>query len=312
MAFVFGTRDRDFLPTHDLPTTPKHPDSLLVKRLLRLTRLAFRPSPTSIRYIYPTLILISIIREFFSYQVGITLSRFYVVIPNRNLEDLLRLIGWCLLFFFGLGVALGATHYAGGVLALRARQSIATWLHAKYLRRGALYEVLYGHNGIDNPDMRITQDLDKFCEQLRKVIEDLTITPLLLIYYTYQTYLIAGPLAPLTIYTFFLTTFLLSRYILRPLASLVAKRERAEGDLRYLHVHVRTEAESIAMMRGEEAERRRLDGALEVALGVQGVIVGWEAGLKVVTSGISYVGSMLPYCLIAVPIFRGEFEGLPK
>ncbi|KAJ3047678.1 ATP-binding cassette sub- D member 4, partial [Rhizophlyctis rosea] len=142
-------------------------------------------------------------------------------------------------------------------------------------------------------------------------MENIAIEPILLVYYTYATYQIAGYEAPLLIYTYFITTFFLSKFLLSPLTRLVASRERAEGDLRFLHVNVRKEAESIAMVRGEKAERERLDGAFGVAMELQKRVVKMEGWLKVVTTGIDYVGSMMPYCVIAVPVFAGKYDDLP-
>lgn len=64
------------------------------------------------------------------------------------------------------------------------------------------YFVINSNKNIDNPwglyevasnfmhvfrDQRITQDVDRFCNQLSQSMPDLVIAPLVVAYYTYQT-----------------------------------------------------------------------------------------------------------------------------
>ncbi|KAJ3281556.1 ATP-binding cassette sub- D member 4 [Borealophlyctis nickersoniae] len=198
-------------------------------------------------------------------------------------------------------------------MVVRARLSITNWLHQNYVKPDALYHVAGGADGggLDNPDMRITQDVDRLCEQLRHVLEELAIEPLLMAYYTYAVASVGGAFSPLFIYAYFCVTFLFCRVLVGPLLGLVAQRERAEGDLRFHHVRVRTHAEAISMMRGEEIERLKLDARLDTAIRLQKRIVFREMILKLGTECVNYGGAILPYCIIAVPIFAGKYDHLP-
>ena len=37
-------------------------------------------------------------------------------------------------------------------------------------------------------DQRLTQDVDKFCQELKKVVPQVVIAPFVIVYYTYKTY----------------------------------------------------------------------------------------------------------------------------
>lgn len=37
-------------------------------------------------------------------------------------------------------------------------------------------------------DQRLTQDVDKFCQELKKVVPQVVIAPFVIAYYTYETY----------------------------------------------------------------------------------------------------------------------------
>ncbi|KAJ3214913.1 ATP-binding cassette sub- D member 4 [Dinochytrium kinnereticum] len=164
----------------------------------------------------------------------------------------------------------------------------------------------------DNPDQTITQDVDKLGEQLRRILESLVIDPFLIIYYTYQTYALArSPLGPLIIYLYFILSALTCRLAMNPLIPLIYRKERAEGDFRFVHVHLRTHAESVALMGGHEAERGRLNAFLERVLGLQRRVLDRSVVLKCVTELVNYLGACLAYLVIAVPVFDGTLDGVP-
>lgn len=54
-----------------------------------------------------------------------------------------------------------------------------------------------------------------------------------------------------------------------PVARLVFRQERLEGDLRFAHLRLREYASEVAQYGAAPAERRHLDGTLEAALANQ-------------------------------------------
>ncbi|KAJ3110265.1 ATP-binding cassette sub- D member 4 [Phlyctochytrium bullatum] len=163
----------------------------------------------------------------------------------------------------------------------------------------------------DNPDQTIAQDVDKLGEQVRRILDTLVIDPFVIIYYTYQTYAIIGsPVGPALVYAYFVVTALACRWAMTPLVPLIYRKERAEGDFRFVHVHVRANAEAVALMGGQARERGRLDGFLGRVLGMQRRVVDRAAGLKVVTEMINYLGACLGYLIIAIPVFDGTLDGV--
>ena len=95
----------------------------------------------------------------------------------------------------------------------------------------------------------------------------LIIDPLLILYYTYQTYLISGTLlSPVIVLIFFIATTALCRIFMIRLVPLVYLKERAEGDLRWLHSRLREWAECVVLIGGEKAEEIRLDDATKTTI----------------------------------------------
>ncbi|KAF9945181.1 ATP-binding cassette sub- D member 4, partial [Modicella reniformis] len=198
------------------------------------------------------------------------------------------------------------------LISLESRRSLTLYFHKIYLRPKLFYRILFMHDDeVDNPDQRITQDIDKMSETLRRMVADLVITPLLVIFYTFQCWQMAGYTGPLFIYGFFFVSVFISRLLVNPVVDAVFYKESAEGYFRYLHVRFRQFAESITFSRGENEAKHSADEMLEILLRVQLEVVYKEIPLQFLQQGVSYFASILSYVIIAVPIFWGTYDHLP-
>lgn len=158
------------------------------------------------------------------------------------------------------------------------------------------------------------------------------IWPFLVAYYTYKSAALGGPLAPIIIYGFFLVGTAINTIVAAFLVGFIFKQERLEGNFRFLHVSFRTSAEPIAFLDGVETERIRLEESLALVIGNQSVVVNRTALVKciylptsslflidrilmlffflVFTNLFSYLGSILSYAIVAIPLFSGQYDDL--
>ncbi|ORY48548.1 hypothetical protein BCR33DRAFT_714312 [Rhizoclosmatium globosum] len=162
---------------------------------------------------------------------------------------------------------------------------------------------------LDNPDQTIADDVNKLSEQLStSLIQAITI-PVLIVYYTYQTYnLTQTAIAPFLMYLFFLVTASVCRMAMNPIVPAVYAKEQREGDFRFNHVHVRTKAEAIAMMHSEFSEKKRLDTLLDVLVKVSYTVLRRNAPLNYCMRVTDYLGAVLSYLIISIPVFDGTFD----
>ncbi|KAJ3105195.1 hypothetical protein HDU97_008349 [Phlyctochytrium planicorne] len=164
----------------------------------------------------------------------------------------------------------------------------------------------------DNPDQTIAQDIDKLGDQTRELLENLVVDPLVIMFYTYQVYMVSRSLlSPFLVYLYFAISVYFTGATMRPLIPLIYQRERAEGDFRFVHVHLRQHAESVAVLGGQKEERKRLDMYLSKVLVWQRRVLERSALLKCLTECINYLGSCVSYIITAVPIFDGTLDGKP-
>jgi ATP-binding cassette subfamily D (ALD) protein 4 len=113
---------------------------------------------------------------------------------------------------------------------------------------------------------------------------------------------------PLIIYAFFVISALICKWLMTPVVPLVYSKEKAEGNFRHAHTYLRDQSESVAMLRGEENERFRLTRLLKQLVSAQLKVLKKSIWLMFATESVSYVGAILAYLIMAVPIFDGTFD----
>lgn len=96
-----------------------------------------------------------------------------------------------------------------------------------------------------------------------------------------------------------------------PIVNYVYQRERAEGFFRFHHIHVRTNAESIAFMSGGQVEEKIANARLQELIRAQESVILREFFLQIATNCSSYLGSIVSFLVLAVPVFAGVYDYLP-
>ncbi|KAF9362318.1 ATP-binding cassette sub- D member 4 [Mortierella sp. NVP85] len=287
-------------------------DLLFIRRMWHFAKILLK-MPSRVGWLYLIMTIFCCLNEVIVYYVGTIPSRYYKVLGDRDRASFWRLLFTSLGTVFLAGFGKCGVFFLGSLISLESRRTLTLHFHKLYLRTKLFYRILFMHDEeLDNPDQRITQDIEKMSETLRKMVEDLIITPLLVLFYTYQCWKMAGYTGVLGIYLYFLISVILSRILINPIVDAVFYKESAEGYFRYLHVRFRQFAESITFSRGEGEAKHSADEMLEVLLRVQLDVIYKEMPLKFLQQGVSYFGSILSYVIIAIPIFMGSYDHLPS
>ncbi|KAI8614147.1 ABC transporter transmembrane region 2-domain-containing protein [Chytriomyces sp. MP71] len=166
-----------------------------------------------------------------------------------------------------------------------------------------------GPSKLDNPDQTIAHDAEKFSEMVAQITIDAITVPFLIVYYTIETYKITGTIWSAIIITlFFLVSWSVCRLAMNPVVPAVYAKEKLEGDFRFNHVHVRTEAEAIAMMHTESSEKRRLDSLLDSVIEISYKVIWKKAPLNYAMELTMYLAAIVSYVVVSVPVFDGTFD----
>ncbi|RDD36376.1 ATP-binding cassette sub-family D member 4 [Trichoplax sp. H2] len=320
-------------------------DRRFLRRLyLILTKVVFSSWLTSTSFLLFLLLGASIIEEWIIYQVGLIPSHFYTVLTERDANGFYRLIWISVVYIITTATAKGARIYVSQVLYVTSRRILSLQLHKKYFDDDSYYQLHFLHPEIDNPDQRISQDVDRFCQKMSTIIPKIIVSVFVISYYTYQTYVSAGYTGPVSIYTYFIVCAIINRFIIARLVKIIVLQEQCEGDFRYRHMLIRSNAECIAFSHGGYTEGVKTNSKLQNLLATQYKLVNKELILHrkyancntvflllimhnsyhylkardsnfkfacaVFVNLFDYLGSIMSYMIIGFPIINGMYDGV--
>ncbi|KAJ1884783.1 hypothetical protein LPJ66_010441, partial [Kickxella alabastrina] len=279
---------------------------LLFRRLRRIAHVLHQSSG---RIALRCLLLLSakLASEGVFYYSGKLPSEFYRVLGDRDRSAFFPLLVRCFLIVALAGACQAALALLSGLLGVHMRVALTAYTHRRYVSAGVLYPVV-SRGLVDNPDQRVTQDIERLTGSLATILPELLIAPFLIAYYTVKCWAMSGVIGPLSIYFYFVLGVLISRCAMPPVIRQVYLLERAEGDFRFAHLRMAEFAESIAFFSGESREQQAIDANLHAVATVQRRLLGSQFWLSMVTQVFSYLGSTVSYVIIAIPIFMGRYD----
>ncbi|XP_070106421.1 lysosomal cobalamin transporter ABCD4 isoform X5 [Equus caballus] len=190
------------------------------------------------------------------------------------------------------------------------RKDLTEHLHHLYFRGRVYYTLNVLRDDVDNPDQRISQDVERFCRQLSSMASKLIISPFTLVYYTYQCFQSTGWLGPVSIFGYFILGTIVNKILMGPIVVKLVQQEKLEGDFRFKHMQIRVNAEPAAFFRAGHVEHMRTNRRLQTLLQTQRELMSKELWLYIGVNTFDYLGSILSYVVIAIPIFSGVYGDL--
>jgi len=148
-------------------------------------------------------------------------------------------------------------------LALAFRTRLTRFAHEQYLKDITFYKISNIDNRIQNADQLLTQDIDKFAENLSHLYSDITKPLVDIALFAYKLGEAIGREAPIYMILYFLSSGALLRAISPPFGKFTAIEQKLEGDFRFTHSRIITHSEEIAFYGGGERERAVVNGSFD-------------------------------------------------
>ncbi|WP_338476469.1 ABC transporter ATP-binding protein/permease [Pseudomonas khavaziana] len=268
------------------------------------------------------LLLVAVIGlSLFSVAISVWINHWYKDFYNA-LEKKDTAAFWQLIGYFG-GIAavaiLGAVYrlYLTQMLTIRWRAWLTEQHFTRWLAHKNYYQLEQG-GYTDNPDQRISEDLNNFTSGTLSLGLGLLRNVVSLVSFSIILWGVSGSIEVFGItipgYMFWCALLYaavgswLTHLIGRRLIGLSNQQQRFEADLRFSMVRVRENAESIALYNGEPNERQRLSTRFGKVWHNFWDIMKVSKRLTFFTAGYSQIAIIFPFIVAAPRYFAGKIE----
>ena len=237
---------------------------------------------------------------------GFVMSDVMTALQKRNPAGFEKGL-WIYLGTFAATIPLAAYYrYVEERLALNWRDFLARTLMLRYFYNRAYYRLL-GHEEIDNPDQRISEDARNFTITSLSFSLIVINSAIQIIGYAGVLWSISGTLVAVLVGYAVMGT-VVAFLIGKRLIGLNYLQYEREANLRYGLVRVRDNSESIAFYRGERRELRDLRARLGGVVGNMLVLIRWNRNLAFFTTGYNSLALILPLVIVAPLFMQGKVE----
>ncbi|XP_010587046.1 lysosomal cobalamin transporter ABCD4 isoform X7 [Loxodonta africana] len=237
-------------------------DLQFLQRFLQIQKVLFPSWSSQSALMFLTLLCMVLVEQLVIYQVGLIPSQYYRVLGNKDLDGFKSLTFLAVMLIVLNSTLKSFDQFTCNLLYVSWRKDLTEYLHRLYFRGRVYYTLNVLRDDVDNPDQRISQDVERFCRQLSSMASQLIISPFTLVYYTYQCFQSTGWLGPVSIFGYFILGTVVNKILMGPIVAKLVQQEKLEGDFRFKHMQIRVNAEPAAFYRIGELQETLLDMSL--------------------------------------------------
>ncbi|GBQ20030.1 ABC transporter ATP-binding protein [Acetobacter estunensis NRIC 0472] len=268
---------------------------------------------------------------------------YYTALQQRDVKNFMLGLFWYVrtpdglvpgFFIIAIPSLLGAVYatYLQQLLQLRWRGWMTRHMLAQWLERNTAFLIAVHEAGLDtaperestpgqgpdNPDQRIQEDIDRFAADTLTQVTDLLSNVITLCSYVGLLWVLSGPLVVLGVRIpgYFLWVALIYSIVATLITHLAGRRliglrmfqQKVEADFRYALVHVRNNAESIALTGGAAQEQAGLLGKFTSVYGNFLRIMNRTKWLGLLTSGLEVLSGNFALLVGSIRYFANKIS----
>ncbi|CAH8552277.1 unnamed protein product [Schistosoma margrebowiei] len=253
------------------------------------------------------LIIVTGFYEYSAYQIGLISSNFFDALTTKNYDRFIWTLKLSIMYIFCGSLALGVQNMVVGQLSLILREILTKNLQNLYFKRKNYY-VVNTLTDLDNPDQRLTQDINLACDLLTNIIVSITVNPILVVFYTYLCVQKAGWLGPVSAYILFIIFATISRFLASWSSRASFERQKQEGNFRFFHTKLRCSVESAAFLDLSESLNAISTNSFNRLFHAVRVFINRNAVVFYVTQLNAYCGGVVNYVALGIILFNGPIR----
>ncbi|KAI9304505.1 ABC transporter transmembrane region 2-domain-containing protein [Cunninghamella echinulata] len=193
-------------------------------------------------------------------------------------------------------------------LALSFRERLTKHAHNQYLDNITFYKISNLDNRLQNADQLLTQDIDKFAENLSHLYSDIAKPVVDIFLFAYKLGEAIGNEAPFFMIAYFVMSGVLLRAFSPPFGKYTAIEQKLEGDFRFTHSRIITHSEEIAFYGGGEREKEGVNNSFQKIVNHEKKVYTLRFLNGIFDSVlVKYCATMTAYYLLARPVFDPRY-----
>uniref|UniRef100_F7CYL9 ATP binding cassette subfamily D member 4 n=1 Tax=Equus caballus TaxID=9796 RepID=F7CYL9_HORSE len=246
-------------------------DLQFLQRFLQIQKVLFPFWSSQNALMFLTLLCVALLEQLVIYQVGLIPSQYYGVLGNKDLDGFKTLTFLAVVLIVLNSMLKSFDQFICNLLYVSWRKDLTEHLHHLYFRGRVYYTLNVLRDDVDNP---------------------------------------TGWLGPVSIFGYFILGTIVNKILMGPIVVKLVQQEKLEGDFRFKHMQIRVNAEPAAFFRAGHVEHMRTNRRLQTLLQTQRELMSKELWLYIGVNTFDYLGSILSYVVIAIPIFSGVYGDL--
>jgi putative ATP-binding cassette transporter len=225
----------------------------------------------------------------------------------QNSTRFWQAVTYCVVILLFSVPVLALYYFVRDKLALEWRRWLTDRFIDSYFNNRAFYK-LTSDDAIDNPDQRISDDIESFTRNSLYFLLILAEQSIQLIAFAGVLWYISRELVFFLLLYAIVGTVVTTVFFGKALIGLNHFQLQHEGDFRYRLVRIRENAESIALYRGEPLEVEQLKGTYQRAYRNFYKLIAMQLRLNLFQYSYSSLTDILPAIIIAQQVLSGQME----
>ncbi|WP_133651066.1 ABC transporter ATP-binding protein/permease [Paraburkholderia flava] len=268
-----------------------------------------------------TIIVINLLVVWINVRLNRWNADFYNALQSKNVHDFPHLLGIFTALAFGFIILAVYGRYLRQMLGFRWRQWLTTRYLNEWLGDAAFYRIERDRLA-DNPDQRISDDLQSFATTTLSLTLDLLSTLVTLVSFITILWSLAGALSitlggmPLQIPGYMVWAAalyavagsLIIQKVGHPLVSINYQQQRVEADFRFGLIRLRENAEQIAFYDGMATEKSSAQGLFSRIRDNWWAVMKYTKRLTFVLAFYGQIAIIFPLVVAAPRYFAGAFS----
>lgn len=251
------------------------------------------------------LFLLSIVGVGILVLVSILLGEVTNTLAARDAQSFIQVIT-AFIITFVVGVPLlSSKTYVQAKLSLHWRRWLTDYFLSRYFSQRTYYHWRL-HPEVDNPDQRISEDINIFTQQALNFWVIFIESLMQLLGFSSTLWAISPTLMGVLILYAVTGTVLAVTIFGGVLVGINFEQLKREADFRFGLAQIRENAEMIAFYDGQHAESQRMQNRFLAALRNLNHLIRWQFSLNLFQNGYQYLTFLLPLLILAPSILAGE------